>query len=352
MKGQNVTSPPESGESRLTALQMFARVFVCLGVVALAGCGRATSPGEASVDRFMILAPASASADLVRMFQPDGQEQWAEARSRARGFQFYQQNLRSSCPTCRGNLAPSLLAVNAFRFLTERGIQINVEAGAVKEHTCNGQQLGKVLIEDLSAVYASGAHVTAVAMDEPFTAGLPVRDASSGLGHCDFTVDQVVVEVDRFVNTVRQTYPDIRFGLIEAYPSFSVDELMTFVATLIDNEQVPLSFFRLDYDVRHRFTSDADSRKDIKRLADFLASRRIEFEVIVTGYDGRTDAEAVASAMALAYEVSGVVGRPNAVVFQDWSNDRLGLGTDAVNLPESEPGSLTWLANHAIGVFR
>jgi hypothetical protein len=331
---------------------MVSRVIVLVGVLALAGCGRATSPGEASVDRFMILAPASGSADLVRMFQPEGQDLWAEARSRARGFQFYQQNLRPSCAGCGGNTGPRLSDVGAFRYLTERGIQINIEAGAVKEHTCDGQRLGQVLISDVATVYASGAHVTAVAMDEPFTAGLPVREASSGLGHCDFTVDQVVVEVDRFVNTIRQTYPDIRFGLIEAYPSFTVDELMTFVTALLDNEQVPLSFFRLDYDVRHRFTSDADSRKDIKRLANFLASRGIEFEVIVTGYDGRTDAEAVASAMALAYEVSGVVGRPNAVVFQDWSNDRLGLGTAAVNLPESQPGSLTWLANHAIGVFR
>ncbi len=334
---------------------MAARVLLLVAGVTLTGCGRPTSPGEPSADRFAILAPASASVDLATMFEPPGHAQWAEARGRLRGFQFYQQSLRPQCATCGPNSVNRLLSAvpeGAFRYLKDHGIQIGVEAGAVKEHTCDGRELGRVLVQDLAPVYATGAHVTWVAMDEPFTAGLPVREASSGLGHCNFSIDQAVVEVDRFVSRVRESYPDIRFGLIEAYPAFSADELMTFVRALIDNEQVPLAFFRLDYDVRHRFTSDADSARDLRRLYDFIVGRGIEFEVIVTGYDGRTDAPAVASAMALAYEVSGVIGRPHAVVFQDWSNDRLGLGGPAVNLPETAPGSLTWLANHALGVFR
>jgi hypothetical protein len=325
-----------------------------LAVMAGMSCGRPTGPGVPPADRFAILAPASSSADLASMFEPAAQAQWSQARSRLRGFQFYQQSLRPSCNGCAGNSVGRLLSAvpeGAFQYLKQHDIQIGVEAGAVKEHTCDGRELARVLIEDLAPIYATGAHVTYVAMDEPFTAALPVR-GDSPFGRCNFSIDQTVVQVDAFMDTVRSTYPDIRIGLIEPYPYFTVDEIMTFVRALEDNEKVGLAFFRLDYDVRHKFNADTNSRNDLLRLRDFLAGRKMELEVIVTGYDGRTDAASVASAMALAYEVSGVIGRPHSVVFQDWSADRLGLGTSAVNLPEQQVGSLTWLLNNAVGVFR
>jgi hypothetical protein len=325
-----------------------------LAVMAGVSCGRPTGPGVPPVDRFAILAPASASTDLSTMFEPGAHAQWSQARSRLRAFQFYQQNLRSSCATCGANNLGRLLSAvpgGAFRYLTDHAIQIGVEAGSVKEHTCDGRQLAQVVIEDIAPIYHTGSHVTFIAMDEPFTAALPVR-GDSPFGRCNFSIDQTVVQVDAFMDTVRATYPDVRIGLIEPYPYFRVDEIMTFVRALEDNEQTGLEFFRLDYDVRHRYNVDANTRTDLLRLRDFLNERGIEFEVIVTGYDGRTDAASVASAMALAYEISGVVGRPHAVVFQDWSADRLGLSTTAVNLPEQQAGSLTWLVNNGLGVFR
>ncbi len=331
-------------------------VFVVIVVTMFGGaaCGRPTSPGVPPADRFAILAPASASVDLATMFEPGGQAQWSQARSRLRGFQFYQQSLRPYCPTCGPNTVSRLLSAvpsGAFRFLKDEGIQIGVEAGSVKEHTCDGRKLARVLVEDIAPVYASGAHVTYVAMDEPFTAALPVR-GTSPFGRCNMSVDDTVMQVAAFMRGLHGTYPGIRIGLIEPYPYFTMDEIMTFIRALEDNERVGLAFFRLDYDVRHRFNADTNTRADLIRLKDFLATRRIEFEVIVTGYDGRTDAQSVASAMALAYEVSGVVGRPSAVVFQDWSADRLGLSSSAVNLPEQQAGALTWLVNNGLGVFR
>lgn len=328
--------------------------MLLFAVIAGMACGRPTSPGTPPADRFAILAPASASADLASMFEPAAQPRWAQARSRLRAFQFYQQSLRSSCATCGANTVGRLLNAvpeGAFRYLTDQGIQIGVEAGAVKEHTCDGRELGQVVVDDMRPVYASGGHVTYIAMDEPFTAALPVRGVSP-FGRCNFTIDQTVVQVDAFMDRVRERHPEIRIGLIEPYPYFTADEIMTFIRALEDNERVGLAFFRLDYDVRHRYNADTNSVADLRRLWDFLAGRGIEMEVIVTGYDGRTDAPAVASAMALAYEVSGAINRPNAVVFQDWSADRLGLGGAAVNLPEQQPGTLTWLLNNGIGVFR
>ena len=56
--------------------------------------------------------------------------------------------------------------------------------------------------------------------------------------------------------------------------------------------------------------------------------------------------------MALAYEVSGAVGTPHSVVFQDWSGDRQGVGSSAVNLPEDQVGSLAWLVNNGVTVFQ
>jgi len=323
-------------------------------VAVVAGCGRPTSPGVPPADRFAILAPASASTDLATMFEPGGQPRWSQARSRLRAFQFYQQSLRPTCLNCGPNNVGKLLNAvpgGAFRYLKDHDIQIGVEAGAVKEHTCDGRENARVLTQDVQPVYATGAHLTFVAMDEPFTAALPVRGVSP-FGRCNLSIGHTIVQVAAFMRSFRATYPDVRIGLIEPYPYFTVDEILTFIRALEDNEGVDIAFFRLDFDVRHRYNADTNTKADLKRLRDFLSGRQIELEVIVTGYDGRTDAAAVASAMALAYEVSGVIGRPHSVVFQDWSSDKLGLGASARNLPEHQVGSLTWLLNNGLGVFR
>lgn len=327
--------------------------FLLFLLVAVSACGRPTSPTASSADRFAILAPASASSDLARMFTDAGAAEWTEARGQLRGFQFYQQSLREFCPTCGPNSVSRLMQSRpegAFAWLTSQGLQIGVEAGSVKEHTCDGRELGRVVVRDIGPIYATGSHVTFIAMDEPFTAALPVSQASV-LARCEFSIDQTVVEVKSFIDTVHATYPAIRIGLIEPYPFFTVDEITTFIVAL-ENAGVRVPFFRLDFDLRHRRNADANSNADLKRLRSFLSGRGIDFELIVTGYDGRTDASAVASAMALAYEVSGAVGLPHAVVFQDWSSDRLGVGTSALNLPERQVGSLTWLVNNGLDVFR
>ena len=322
-------------------------------VAAATACGRATGPSEIAAERLAILAPASASLDLGQMFTEAGAAQWVLARSRTRGVQFYQQSLRTFCPTCGGNSLQGLVTARIggpFAWLSEQGIQIGVEAGAVKEHTCDGVELARVVMEDMAPVYATGSHVTFIAMDEPFTAALPAQDASP-LSRCEFSIDRTVIEIKRFVDTVHGRYPQIRIGLIEPYPYFTADNIITFISAL-KNAGVTLPFFRIDFDLRKRRNSDANASADLRRLRNALDQERIEFEVIVTGYDGRTDAGAVASAMALAYEVNGAVGKPNAVVFQDWSNDRLGTGSPAVNLPEAQVGSLTWLLNNGVEVFR
>lgn len=325
--------------------------FVLLA--AATACSRVTGPSETAAERFTILAPASASADLGLMFTDAGADQWVQARSKLRALQFYQQNLRNSCPTCGGNTLGGLMASRTggpFSWLAAQGIQIGVEAGAVKEHTCDGRELGRVVLEDMEPVYAAGGHVAFIAMDEPFTAALPAPEASS-LARCEFSIDRTVIEVKAFADAVHARHPAIRIGLIEPYPYFPMDDIITFISAL-ENAGVQLPFFRLDYDMRHRRNTDSNAPADLKKLRSALASRDIDFELIVTGYGGRTDAGAVASAMALAYEVSAAVGRPHAVAFQDWSADRFGGGSTAVNLPEAQVGSLTWLLNNGVEVFR
>lgn len=335
---------------------MFKKALQLLGILVVAAsvaCGRPTEPSATAVDRFAIMAPASASADLGTMFTEAGAADWADARGKLRAFQFYQQSLRSFCATCGPNNLSRFLdarPAGAFAWLAAQGIQIGVEAGAVKEHTCDGRELGRVVIDDMQPIYGSGGHVTFIAMDEPFTAALPVAEAGAA-ARCNFSIDQTVREVKNFVDTVHATYPAIRIGLIEPYPFFTVDDIALYIVAL-NNAGVDLPFFRLDLDLRHRRNEDTNSSADLKRLRDFLSNRRIDFEVIVTGYDGKTDAGAVASAMALAYEVQGAIGRPHGVAFQDWSADRNGTGTSAVNLPERQVGSLAWLVNNGVDVFR
>jgi hypothetical protein len=335
---------------------MFKKTPLLLVVLALgvsSACGRPTEPSSTTVDRFAIMAPASASADLGTMFTESGAADWADARSRLRGFQFYQQSLRDFCATCGPNTISRFLNARpggAFAWLTSEGIQVGVEAGAVKEHTCDGRRTGEMVINDMAPIYGTGSHVTFIAMDEPFTAALPLSEPGAG-PRCNFDIDQTVREVKNFIDTVHAQYPGIRIGLIEPYPFFTVDQITGFLVAL-ENAGVRLPFFRLDFDLRHRKNADTNSSADLKKLRSYLSGRGIDFELIVTGYDGKTDAGAVASAMALAYEVRGAVGRPHAVSFQDWSSDRNGTGTSAVNLPERQVGSLAWLVNNGVDVFR
>jgi hypothetical protein len=327
--------------------------FLCVLLAVASACGRPIGPSEVTPDRFAILAPASASADLGAMFTEAGAAQWVEARGKLRGMQFYQQSLRDVCPSCGSNSLSRLMASRSggpFAWLSSQGIQIGVEAGAVKEHTCDGRELGRVVLADIAPVYAAGSHVTFIAMDEPFTAALPAQEPSL-LSRCEFTINRTVIEVKAFVDTVHARYPAIKVGLIEPYPYFSMDNIITYIAAM-ENAGVRVPFFRLDFDMRHRRNTDSNANADLRRLRSFLNSQDIDLELIVTGYDGKTDAGAVASALALAYEVSAAVGTPHAVVFQDWSTDRLGLGSTAVNLPESQVGSLTWLVNNGVDVFR
>ncbi|MCR4375053.1 MAG: hypothetical protein NUW22_09405, partial [Acidobacteria bacterium] len=162
-------------------MKAVTKLFV-LALAVSPACGRPTGPSATVADRFAIMAPASASADLGTMFTEAGAADWADARSKLRAFQFYQQSLRSFCTTCGPNNLSRFLdarPAGAFAWLVAQGIQIGVEAGAVKEHTCDGRELGRVVIDDMQPIYGTGGHVTFIAMDEPFTAALRVVGADA-----------------------------------------------------------------------------------------------------------------------------------------------------------------------------
>ena len=65
--------------------------------------------------------------------------------------------------------------------MNEKTLRALIEAGAVKEHTCDGRELGRVVINDMQPIYGTGGHVTFIAMDEPFTAVQAPTSQQQGL---------------------------------------------------------------------------------------------------------------------------------------------------------------------------
>ncbi len=83
--------------------------------------------------------PNMGSPDFADLFSKP--EQWSEARSQINVFKFHTQNvLVYPCKICGDNTLNSFVEVQAFKKLTEWGIAIGVDVGAVKEWGCTGTE--------------------------------------------------------------------------------------------------------------------------------------------------------------------------------------------------------------------
>jgi len=146
-------------------------------------------------------------------------EQWSEARWRINVFKFYTQNvLNDPCSICGDNTLGTFVDVQAFRKLTDWGIAISVEVGAVKEWGCTGEEEFRVAKAAIQNIQANGGTITFLDMDEPFLGGELVINGNS----CGYTMEQSAAVTSQFIQQVKAAYPHIIVGDTEPYPYFSV----------------------------------------------------------------------------------------------------------------------------------
>jgi hypothetical protein len=292
------------------------------------------------------LAPNVASRDLLRMFT--NPEEWAEARDRINVVSLVQWSITvNPNPQSGPNTADAFLACvpgGAFRWLADHGIELALEASAVKEWSCAEDRHKSVdaVMETLNIIHGSGGSVSHIVMDEPFVRGLLAPPEG-----CGYTVEQTAHETKLYIDAVHALYPDIQIGLVEAYPAHQDGEITQFVVALQD-AGCALPFLHIDVDLYRvkREKRDKEVLSDLRILKAFCAHHGLRFGAVVWGERGSSNADFCADAAALAKVIDEAVGfgSQDDIVFQSWSTEHVnGQGAKVYpdNLPERSRTSHT-----------
>ena len=281
-------------------------------------------------------APNMGSRDYPELFTRP--EQWSAARSQVNVFKFYTQNvLEYPCTICGDNTLKALVDANAFRKLTEWGIAIGVEVGAVKEWGCTGSEEFRVAKEAIQNIQANGGIVTFLDMDEPYIGGELVANGKT----CGFTMEQTADVTSQFIQKVKTAYPNILVGDTEPYPYFSVPELEQWIVALEDRG-VTLARFHLDVDLENVRVNRHDVVADLQALAGVLHEHRIPFGVIFTSNwtAAGSDRAYFESTMEWIRTVNAAIGKPQHLIFQSWQGPAAnGIHEVPINLPEDDPSA-------------
>lgn len=313
------------------------RVRAALLIIALLAC--ASLDGRAQTTPRIWFCPGPGTLDYVRLFQSP--QEWAHARRFVSVFKFYQQHTQTPPPDIVGpNTYDALARAGVFRQLKQWRIETAIEVGSVKEFYCTPAATGMnesiaATVASVRAVEAAGGSVSYLAMDEPFVSG---RARVCGGPALEPTADRVAT----YVSGVHSAFPNLRIGLIEAYPFSSADALETIITLLKARGAAP-AFLHMDVD--WHLSGAAAFKRDIKRLQEFCATQRIPYGVIITGYNGDADplyAVDVAGITELTAETFGSwAAMPDHLIFQSWVESLSGLRITPTNLPEDRQYSHT-----------
>lgn len=297
--------------------------------------GAASSSPVAS-DRIWF-APGPGTVDYLDLFERP--EEWAHARQIVDVFKFYQQHTQLPAPSIVGsNSFDALARAGAFQTLTKWGKKIAIEAGSVKEFYCTPDASGMnasiaSTVASLQVVQGAGGTVAYVAMDDPFAAG---RAPVCGGPALEPTADRVAI----YVRGVHSAFPNVKIGLIDAYPTSSEADFET-ILDLLAARGVPPAFVHADVDTRGLRAGRDDFTRDMRALRQACAARNIPFGIIIWGYNGDSDilyafdADKVVQEIAQAF--AGWDDMPDQLIFQSWAVSSTGLLITPSNLPEDHP---------------
>ena len=279
-------------------------------------------------------APNMGSRDYVKLFTSPSQ--WPNARSKIDVLKFYAANLLSSpWPPLGNNILDAFVAVDAFRKLADWGIDIGIEAGAVSEWSCDGEQGYLIVRQAIENVQNHGGSVGYIAMDENYIAGELLADGLS----CQHTMEQSADVTADFVKRLNREFPHIVIGDIEPYPYFSVLELERWLLAL-EERGAPQAFFHVDVDIEHVRVGEYDIATDLQALSHFCAKHGIAFGIIFTSnpvqsHDNRAYYE---STIEWVHTIANNVGRSPHVIYQSWQGPESdGIHAVPINLPENDP---------------
>lgn len=300
-------------------------------IAAISGPILARAPLPVSADRVWF-SPDPGTIDFLRLFEHP--EEWAHVQRVVRVFKFYHQHTQSPAPSIVGpNTFDALVRADAFRTVTRLGMKTAMEIGSVKEFYCTPDSSGmnesiRSTIEAVNRIASAGGTLQYLSMDEPWVAG---RSRVCGGPALEPTAGRVAV----YMSAVQRAFPQLKIGLIEAYPYASADDIDT-ILQLMRARGVPPAFLHIDVD--RRALRPGDFQRDLPRLRDLAASQHIPFGVIIWGYNGDADplfaSDAAQLANLLAETFQAWDAMPDQIIFQSWAVSSTGLLITPSNLPE------------------
>jgi hypothetical protein len=289
--------------------------------------------------------PGPGTLDMRRLFEvPD---EWPRAREAIQVFKFYQQHTEPAASIVGPNTYDALVHSNAFSKVTrDWKKRLALEAGSVKDFYCTADASGMdasiaATQRSIDAIRAAGGLLTYLAMDEPFLAG-----QASRCGGPSFA--PTASRLRTYMTAIRKKNPEVRIGLIEAYPFFTPAQFDEMLA-LMKEQGVPASFVHADVYLPALRKGRDNLGADLIRLSQIAAAHRIPYGLIIWGENGNADALYAEDARRLATAIHRTFRdwavMPDHLIFQSWAESSTGLRITPSNLPESRPDTHTFLLN-------
>lgn len=192
-------------------------------------------------------------------------------------------------------------------------LPVIVESPGLKEWSADPGVYVDRILESARTARAMGGEIRAVSFDEPWNAGLHIRDPP-------WAHEQILEHVREVRQQVQLAEPAIDVGLIEPYPAIDIGRLRTIVT------QFSPSFFHLDIDYRAARQSATlmTLQADVARMAAACREAGASFGIIIWGYEEDTAETFVRSARRLLAALQQAVIRgdltwPDRLIVQSWS---------------------------------
>ena len=207
-----------------------------------------------------------------------------------------------------------------FAQMQQWNIKLELEVGAIKEWGVTGEGTFLKQRAAWNRLQSLGGTIYSIAMDEPLCC---VR-------HLKKPDEYAVEETANFIGLVRQNYPNILVGDIEAYPSIPLADQIKWIEALqkrlAEKKIKGLDFYRLDvnwivFDVRNE-----GSWKEVKKLEQYCKGIKLPFSLIywsptyahMQRLNLSDDSTWLTGVMAQGYAYASVGGAPDQFVLESW----------------------------------
>jgi hypothetical protein len=310
---------------------------VILGFVILSGLGDGRSAARTQPDiriPALIIGPPNDGQLQDILDHPD---QWRAVHRQVGGIIHADHNFNAvSDDTLR----------RWFASMAEQGLKLELEVGAIKEWSPNSGRTFEIEKLIWDRVNRLGGNIASIAMDEPLDA------AKSMLHKSDV---YAIEETARFVVLVRQNFPSMRIGDIEAYPFTPVADHIRWVDAL-NTRLVQLGVGRLDF---YRVDPDwnafpgGGNWAGVKQIVDACQARGLRSSVIIwsakaAGHkkDGLSDLAWHDGVVSEAGNLKAVGIRPDQIIIESW------IGLPARGLPETDAATFTGSIEAVLEVYK